>query len=38
MDLVEFKFSLPRPWPTGKYRFELKSTNGLQQNLAFEVK
>lgn len=38
MDLVDFKFSLPRPWPTGSYKVEVKADGRLLKDIAFKIK
>lgn len=38
MDLVDFKFSLPRNWPVGSYRIDLKVNNRPLTPVTFEIK
>ncbi len=38
MDLVDFKFSLPRPWPVGKYRIDVKADGRMMRSVSFEIK
>src|SRR5438552_777167 len=38
MDLVDFKFSLPRPWPTGSYRIEIQADGRALRNVEFSIK
>ncbi|MFI5386369.1 MAG: hypothetical protein ACHQ50_09635, partial [Fimbriimonadales bacterium] len=34
MDIVDFKFSLPRAWPVGNYKIELKANNKALRDVA----
>ncbi|OJV91199.1 MAG: hypothetical protein BGO39_26460 [Chloroflexi bacterium 54-19] len=36
-NFVNFKFSLPNPWPTGKYKVDLLLDGAAAQTLNFEV-
>ncbi len=35
---VDFKLSMPNPWPVGKYKVDLYLNGTLKQTLEFEVK
>ena len=38
MDLIDFKFSLQRPWPTGSYRIMLQVNGKQLKEVSFDVK
>lgn len=38
MGQVDFKFSLPRPWPAGAYRIELKANGKPIRTVNFEIR
>lgn len=37
-DQATFKFKLPRPWPEGKYRVEIRVDGRVVKNLNFSIK
>jgi hypothetical protein len=38
MESVDFKFSLPRDWPVGSYRIDIKVNGKTLKDVSFEIK
>jgi|SRR5579862_1479137 len=38
IDRLDFKFSLPRPWPGGSYKIEIKSKDKVLKDVSFDIK